>query len=173
MENIVGLRMVYSTDVSIATSVQTNRDGRGGSKKSLVRTIPWRQFYWTKVFWRTYAKGSCLSIQACCNNSDVCKCGKCLLCNNRLNILIYFTGTIEVFHSVLLKYCQKQLHFHYSSMFARTQLTIMDHNENVQCKQATTTAGKWKGNTTTNDSHNRWTLIMKCEHKCMFADSLC
>jgi len=49
---------------------------------------------------------------------------------------------VEVFHSVLLKYCQKQLHFHYSSVFARMQLAIMDYNENVKRKQATTTASK-------------------------------
>ncbi|XP_051988843.1 uncharacterized protein LOC127648291 [Xyrauchen texanus] len=55
--------------------------------------------------------------------------------------LFKHTGKFEAFHSVLLKYCQKNLHFHYSSMLARTQLAILDHNENVHRKQATTTSG--------------------------------
>ncbi|XP_077088686.1 uncharacterized protein LOC143740600 isoform X1 [Siphateles boraxobius] len=55
--------------------------------------------------------------------------------------LFKHTGKLEVFHSMLLKYCSKNLHFHYSSMSARTQLAIMDHNENVHRKQATTTSG--------------------------------
>uniref|UniRef100_A0A8C1M8N5 Uncharacterized protein n=1 Tax=Cyprinus carpio TaxID=7962 RepID=A0A8C1M8N5_CYPCA len=48
-----------------------------------------------------------------------------------------------VYHSVLLKYCRKNLHFHYSSMAARTQLAVIDHNENVNREQATTSSGKY------------------------------
>ncbi|CAM4530009.1 unnamed protein product [Leuciscus chuanchicus] len=52
-------------------------------------------------------------------------------------------GSLEVYHSVLLKYCPKILHFHYSSMADRTQLVILDHNENVNREQATTPSGKY------------------------------
>lgn len=41
----------------------------------------------------------------------------------------------------MLKYVPKRLHFGYDSMRARTQLAIMDHNENVGRQQATTKEG--------------------------------
>ncbi|KAK2878355.1 hypothetical protein QQF64_011616 [Cirrhinus molitorella] len=44
------------------------------------------------------------------------------------------TGELEVFHSVQLKYSSKNLHFHYTSMVAKTQLAIFDHNEKVASK---------------------------------------
>ncbi|XDV52409.1 hypothetical protein PO909_021139 [Leuciscus waleckii] len=47
-----------------------------------------------------------------------------------------------VFHSLLLKYCPKRIHFHYTSMLARTQLAVLDHNENVHRQQARTETGK-------------------------------
>ncbi|XP_049918879.1 uncharacterized protein LOC126401561 [Epinephelus moara] len=56
--------------------------------------------------------------------------------------LFKHTGKLEVFHASLLKYTEKRLHFHDSSMRARTQLAIMDHNENVQREQATTASGR-------------------------------
>lgn len=56
----------------------------------------------------------------------------------------FIIGELEVFHSVLLKYCPKNLHFHYASMAARTQLAILDHNENVHRPQATTATGMWE-----------------------------
>ncbi|XDV19172.1 hypothetical protein PO909_024710 [Leuciscus waleckii] len=46
-------------------------------------------------------------------------------------------------HTVLLKYCRKNLHFHYSSMTARTQLAVMDHNENANHQQATTSSARY------------------------------
>ncbi|XP_016331534.1 uncharacterized protein LOC107680243 [Sinocyclocheilus anshuiensis] len=66
---------------------------------------------------------------------------KGLLKDLRQMALFKHTGQLEVFHSVLLKYCSKNLHFHYASMVARTQLAILDHNENVGLQQATTTTG--------------------------------
>ncbi|KAK7158610.1 hypothetical protein R3I94_005062 [Phoxinus phoxinus] len=54
--------------------------------------------------------------------------------------LFKHTRKLEVFHSVLLK-CSKSLHFHYASMVVRTQLAILDHNENVCRHQATTNSG--------------------------------
>ncbi|XP_073669439.1 uncharacterized protein [Paramisgurnus dabryanus] len=64
-----------------------------------------------------------------------------LLKDMRQMALFKHTGNLEVYHSVLLKYCRKNLHFHYSSMTARSQLAVMDHNENVNRQQATTSSG--------------------------------
>ena len=49
--------------------------------------------------------------------------------------------TVEVFHSLLLKYCPKRQHFSYVGMQARIELAILDHNYNTQRKQATTKDG--------------------------------
>ena len=53
----------------------------------------------------------------------------------------HHTGSLEVFHSLLLKYCPKRQHFSYVGMQARTELAILDHNYNTQRKQATTKDG--------------------------------
>ena len=47
------------------------------------------------------------------------------------------TGNLEVYHSLLLKYCTKRLHFSMAGMIARTELAIMDFNSGVQREQAT------------------------------------
>ncbi|XP_056425796.1 uncharacterized protein LOC130367402 [Hyla sarda] len=41
------------------------------------------------------------------------------------------TGELEVYHSIVLKYRPKRIHFYMDSMVARTQLAAMDHNNNV------------------------------------------
>ncbi|KAJ8333729.1 hypothetical protein SKAU_G00410480 [Synaphobranchus kaupii] len=51
------------------------------------------------------------------------------------------TGALEVYHSAMLKYAPKRLHFNYDTMRARTQLTILDHNSNIGRPQAVTEAG--------------------------------
>ena len=43
-----------------------------------------------------------------------------------------------MYHSLLLKYCSKRLHFGYKVMIAQTQLAALDHNNNVDRSQATT-----------------------------------
>ena len=53
----------------------------------------------------------------------------------------HHTGSLEVFHSLLLKYCPKRQHFSYVGMQARIELAILDHNYNTQHKQATTKDG--------------------------------
>ncbi|CAM4661702.1 unnamed protein product [Leuciscus chuanchicus] len=69
---------------------------------------------------------------------------KGLLKDLRQMALFKHTGKLEVFHSLLLKYCPKRIHFHYTSMLARTQLAVLDHNENVHRQQARTeTACHW------------------------------
>lgn len=51
------------------------------------------------------------------------------------------TGNLEVYHSVLLKYCEKRQHYSYEGMIARTQLAALDNNHNLGRAQATTSAG--------------------------------
>lgn len=59
---------------------------------------------------------------------------------NDLPYLVHFkhTGMIEVYHNELLKYCPKRVSFTYKGICARTQLTVLDHNSNLDRKQATT-----------------------------------
>ena len=52
------------------------------------------------------------------------------------------TGCLEVYHSMLTKYCPKRQHFHYEGMVARTMLAVLDHNHNTGRGQATTTEGE-------------------------------
>lgn len=51
------------------------------------------------------------------------------------------TGELESYHSMMLKYVPKRLHFSHGGMVARTQLAILDHNSNVGRQQATTEDG--------------------------------
>ena len=53
----------------------------------------------------------------------------------------HHTGSLEVFHSLLLKYCPKRQHFSCDGMQARIELAILDHNYNTDRKQAVTTLG--------------------------------
>ena len=46
------------------------------------------------------------------------------------------TGNLEVFHSLLTKYCPKRLHFSMHGMVARTQLAVLAFNSSMQCEQA-------------------------------------
>ncbi|KAL7381939.1 hypothetical protein ABVT39_013856 [Epinephelus coioides] len=48
------------------------------------------------------------------------------------------TGSLEVYHSSMLKYAEKRLHFKYKTMRAHTQLAIMDHNANIGRPHTTT-----------------------------------
>ena len=53
----------------------------------------------------------------------------------------HHTGSLKVFHSLLLEYCPKRQHFGYVGMQVCIELAILDHNYNTQCKQATTKDG--------------------------------
>ncbi|ROL46137.1 THAP domain-containing protein 4 [Anabarilius grahami] len=68
---------------------------------------------------------------------------KGLLKDLRQMALFKHTGKLEVFHSLLLKYCPKRIHFHCTSMLAHTQMAVLDHNENVNRQQARTNTGKF------------------------------
>ncbi|XP_057311862.1 uncharacterized protein LOC130649578 [Hydractinia symbiolongicarpus] len=60
-----------------------------------------------------------------------------------MNYLAHFchTGSLEVFHSLLTKYCSKRIHFSMEGMVARTQLAVLDFNSGTNCEQAVTKKG--------------------------------
>lgn len=47
------------------------------------------------------------------------------------------TGSVEVFHSILLSYASKRNAFDFATMEARTKLAIIDHNENINRNHGT------------------------------------
>jgi len=51
------------------------------------------------------------------------------------------TGSLEVYHSLINKYCPKRLHFSIYGMIARTQLAVLDYNSGADNKQATKSDG--------------------------------
>ena len=51
------------------------------------------------------------------------------------------TGELEVFHSLMLKYCPKREHFSYQGMLARTQLAALDQNAHACRQQAVVSQG--------------------------------
>ena len=55
------------------------------------------------------------------------------------------TGNLEVYHSMMLKYCSKQEHFSYKGMVARTQLAALDNNANTGRGQAEVQSGQHAG----------------------------
>ena len=48
------------------------------------------------------------------------------------------TGNIEVYHSLLPKYCPKRLHFSHHGMIARSQLAVLHFNSIVNAEQVYT-----------------------------------
>ena len=48
------------------------------------------------------------------------------------------TGNLEVYHSVLLKYCPKMLHFSYIGMVARTESAVLHFNSAMKAGHAMT-----------------------------------
>ena len=57
----------------------------------------------------------------------------------------HHTGQLESYHSLMTKYVPKREHFCYNGMVARTQLAILDHNNNVNRSQAEVKQGANKG----------------------------
>ena len=57
------------------------------------------------------------------------------------------TGSLEVYHSLITKYCPKRLHFKLASMIARSELAALDHNNGLSRGQACTKDGKLRYNT--------------------------
>ena len=57
----------------------------------------------------------------------------------------HHTETLEVFHSLVVKYLPKGNHFSYNSMLACTQLAVLDLNHNYNRAQAVINSGENKG----------------------------
>jgi hypothetical protein len=76
-------------------------------------------------------------------------CNKKLVKDLRKLTKACHTGQLEVFHSLLLKYCPKRQEFDYPQMLVRLQLAVLDHNNNLNRQEKTTVL---KG---PNDSHAR------------------
>ena len=72
------------------------------------------------------------------------------------------TGKIEVYHSMMLKYCSKQEHFSYKDMVARTQLAALDNNANAERPQALVQSGEHAGQERYKacfpKAHKRWVV---------------
>ena len=66
------------------------------------------------------------------------------------------TGELEVYHSMMLKYCPKRQHFSYSGMQARTQLSALDNNSNIGREQAKTKAGKCRYRVAYQKAQRQW-----------------
>jgi hypothetical protein len=59
----------------------------------------------------------------------------------RLNEFCH-TGSLEVFHSLVTKYCPKRQEFDFVQMCARTALAVLDHNNNTERPQKLTRTGE-------------------------------
>ena len=66
------------------------------------------------------------------------------------------TGNIEVFHSLINKYCPKRQHFRLHGMIARQQLTVLDHNNSVGRDQAVTRSGELRGKSQYSKVTKQW-----------------
>ena len=79
------------------------------------------------------------------------------------------TGKIEVYHSMMLKYCSKQEHFSYKGMVARTQLAALDNNANADRPQALVLSGEHAGQKRYKacfpKAHKRWVVKPISEKK--------
>jgi hypothetical protein len=51
-------------------------------------------------------------------------------------------GNLEVYHSLMTKYCQKRHEFDSVQMTARTALAVLDHNHNIGREQKTNSVGE-------------------------------
>lgn len=85
----------------------------------------------------------------------------------QLTLLVFcHTGTIEVYHAMLTKYCPKREHFSYKGMTARLQLAVLDHNSNHTRKQATTkTTGQERFKLVHPKSKKEWVIKPIYERK--------
>jgi len=79
------------------------------------------------------------------------------------------TGGLEVYHSMMLKYCPKRQHFSYKGMVARTQLAAIDNNHNTGRNQAVIQKGERSGEARYRQCfpkmHKRWVVKPVLENK--------
>ena len=55
------------------------------------------------------------------------------------------TGGLELYHSMILKYCSKREHFSYKGMVARTQLAAIENNHNTGTEASCNSKGRKDG----------------------------
>ena len=68
-----------------------------------------------------------------------------LLKDMKLVTEFHHTGALEVYHSMMLKYCPKRQHFSHAGMVARTQFAALDNNHNSTREQSVVQHGENKG----------------------------
>ena len=83
---------------------------------------------------------------------------KKLLKDLKLVTEFHHTGSLEVYHSMMLKYCPERQHFGNEGMIARTQLAALDNNHNCSRKQAVVKHGSSQGSL-------RYNLVFPKVHK--------
>ena len=66
------------------------------------------------------------------------------------------SGELEVYRSLYDVYCPTRLYLSYEGMYARTQLTVMDHNSGVGRQQAKTNKGELRYKTPFSKLSNTW-----------------
>ena len=88
-----------------------------------------------------------------------------ILKDMQLLTLYKHTGMLEVFNGLLNKYCPKREHFSYLGMIARHQLAILDHNANVNRKQARTKTGELRYKYQSSKVTNQWSAKPILERK--------
>ena len=71
-------------------------------------------------------------------------------------VLFKHSGHIESFHNVMLKYVPKRLKFSYEGIYARTQIAVLDHNSNLDRRQAVTKNNEARSNTQFSKGTNKW-----------------
>ena len=84
------------------------------------------------------------------------------------------SGELEVFHSLYNVYCPKRLSYSYESMYARTQLAVLDHNSGVGREHAKTKSGEHRYKVTYSKISADWVAkkIMAQKDKTFLKDIL-
>jgi hypothetical protein len=81
---------------------------------------------------------------------------KKLLKDLKLVTEFHHTENLEVYHSMMLKYCPKRQHCNHEGMVAITQLAAQDNNHNFSRKQAMVKKGSNVGSLRYNLVSQRW-----------------
>ena len=77
----------------------------------------------------------------------------------------HHTGNLEVYHSMMIKYCPKRQHFSHEGMVAKTQLAVLDNNHNCSRNQAVVKKGSNVGSL-------RYNLVFPKMHKTWVVKSI-
>ena len=75
------------------------------------------------------------------------------------------TGSVEVYHALLKKYCTKSIHFSLGGMLARCQLAALDHNAGAFLQQAVNRRGDLRFNVVFPKQSKIWVAKPIKEHK--------